>query len=246
MLRIRHLARVALAATTLIVVGSVAAIALTNATSVEAGAPARNAVTVARHEARFHLEVIDDDWLPRMLARARRRYATPPPAPAVPVPTSTPRPIAPPSPPAIPAPTPIGAFTAEQRYTLELHNQARAAAGIPPLVLDVRICDAATRNAQDMATRGYVAHVSPTGKQPWDWMREAGVTYTAAAQNIGNDGAGVANPSAAVKRLFDMMMAETPPNDGHRVNILNGTYKRIGVGTAASGSTLYWVVDFAN
>lgn len=187
-----------------------------------------------------------DDWISRLLAGVK--VPTPvvvamPTAAPIPQPPAPQPPTAPPT--AAPAPA-AGQFTAEQQYTLQLHNQARAAAGVPALVLDSAINTAATRNAQDMATQGYFAHVSPQGKQPWDWMREAGVVFHAAGQNIGMDPSGASSTNASIKRLFDMMMAETPPNDGHRVNILSATYHRLGVGTATSGGKLYWVCDFAD
>ena len=246
MLRFNAAARTALAA---IVFGFVATAALPPSDSAEAAATGDYlANATARQAPVAAFGFVDDAWIQRMLADARRRIptrqplptATPRPVVVAPAPTATPRPAA------TPAPTQTGAFTAEQQYTLDLHNQARAARGVAPLTLDAGINLAATRNAQDMATKNYFAHVSPTGKQPWDWMREAGVQFSAAAQNIGKDGAGATSPNTAIKRLFNMMLAETPPNDGHRVNILNGTYRRIGVGTATSGNTLYWVVDFAN
>ena len=100
---------------------------------------------------------------------------------------------------------------------------------------------AAQRHAQDMATRGYLAHVNPEGKSPFDRMRAAGVSFRAAGENIGAD------PAGSIKRLFDVMMAETPPNDGHRANILSHAYRRLGVGVARSASgQLHWVCNFAD
>jgi uncharacterized protein YkwD len=105
----------------------------------------------------------------------------------------------------------------------------------------------AQRKADDMAARGYFAHVGPGGKQPWDWLREAGAPFALAGENLGTQTGNTSPATPVIGRLFDMMMAETPPNDGHRVNILNGAYHRLGVGIARSGSgQLYWVCQFTD
>ncbi|MBI2375347.1 MAG: hypothetical protein HYV07_15235, partial [Deltaproteobacteria bacterium] len=39
---------------------------------------------------------------------------------------------------------------------------------VPPLTFDARLHEAARRHSEDMAARGYVAHVSPEGVMPSD------------------------------------------------------------------------------
>ena len=38
--------------------------------------------------------------------------------------------------------------------------------------------------AQDMATLGYFAHVSPDGKTPWYWIEKVGYDYQYAGENL--------------------------------------------------------------
>ena len=101
------------------------------------------------------------------------------------------------------------------------------------------------RSEEDMARQGYFSHTSPEGKTPWDWMSEAGVTYSCAAQNIGRGYVGTGSGEGMIEALFEMMIAETPPNDYHRQSILNPAYRSIGVGVARDGAgNLYWVCNF--
>lgn len=134
----------------------------------------------------------------------------------------------------------------DQQYTLALHNEARAANGAPPLVLDTKVSLSAQRKAEDMASRKYFAHVGPDGRKAWDWLRAAGASFTTAGENLGTQTGGIPPTAPAIKRLFDVMMAETPPNDGHRVNILNRAFRKLGVGVAVAGDKLYWVCHYTD
>jgi uncharacterized protein YkwD len=196
--------------------------------------------------------------------------ATPTAPPTAPAATATPKPINPPAPTATatpkpttqpmptataaPNPTSTPAQTTDiavlQQYSLDLHNAARAANGVAPLVLDAKLNTAAMGHAKDMATYNYFSHTGRDGSQPWDRMARAGATWSTAGENIGN-GSGYGTTLDGIKRMiqanFNAMMAETPPNDGHRKNILNSNFHKLGVGIAsdANGKT-YWVCDFTN
>ncbi|MBI2906230.1 MAG: CAP domain-containing protein [Chloroflexi bacterium] len=157
----------------------------------------------------------------------------------LPTPTATLPPTATP----VPTPPPTPAFRDDQLFSLGLHNKARLANGAPPLMLDAAVNAAAQGQANDMAARDYFSHDSPEGKTPWDWLRESGATYTYAGQNLGL-AEGAAN-TQAIQELFDMMVAETPPEDGHRRNILDTNFRKLGIGLSRSASgKLYWVVNF--
>ncbi|MHB1006449.1 MAG: CAP domain-containing protein [Chloroflexota bacterium] len=168
------------------------------------------------------------------------------PAPVTPRPTPT---TAPPSPP--PSPTRVvaalqPAVGSEITYSLDLLNRARVAAGLPALQLDVNISTAARGHAEEMAANDYLAHVNKQGQQPWDRMRAAGVQFGYAAENLGRAWADKGPAEPAIKQMHDMMMAETPPNDGHLVNILSPKARRVGIGVARVNGWVYWVCDFAD
>ncbi len=181
--------------------------------------------------------------------------ATAPPASPTPTPTATapaPTRAAPPArgeaarPTAPPPPPPAPAFSAEQAFSLDLLNRARAANGLPPLRLDAQIGLAAQRHAEEMARYGYLAHVNRQGQQPWDRLRAAGVRFSYAAENLGRAWAGDGPAQPAIQAMHDLMMAEKPPDDGHRVNVLSPRAKRVGIGLARADGWLYWVCDFAD
>lgn len=137
-------------------------------------------------------------------------------------------------------------YTPEQEHSLALHNQARASIGVRALTLDPGLTAAAQAHADDMAANNYYSHTSLDGRSPWDRMRDAGVSFGYAAENIGKGWIGGRDNLAVIESLFDQMMAETPPDDAHRQIILSPTYRRLGVGVAVRDGWLYWVCDFAD
>lgn len=108
----------------------------------------------------------------------------------------------------------------------DLMNQDRAAAGLPPLQIDMRLVRAARIKSQDMQDRGYFAHSSPNGTTPWDLMKAQGVTYRAAGENIAM---GFTNSDAAEQGFMN--------SPGHRANILNPNFTHIGIGIVGNHYT---------
>lgn len=80
---------------------------------------------------------------------------------------------------------------------------------------------AAQLKANDMANKGYFAHVSPTGVDPWYWFKQAGYKYVRAGENL------AVNFSDS-KDLHTAWMN----SPGHRANIVNANYSEIGIATA--------------
>lgn len=83
------------------------------------------------------------------------------------------------------------------------------------------LVQAAQLKANDMAAKGYFAHVSPTGVDPWYWFGQAGYKYVRAGENLG------VNFSDS-KDLHTAWMN----SPGHRANIVNANYSEIGIATA--------------
>src|SRR5262245_21770443 len=63
-------------------------------------------------------------------------------------------------------------------------NQARTAAGIPPVVLNDRLIEAAQRHSNDMALTGNLLHTGSDKSEFWQRMNDAGYTLTGGAENI--------------------------------------------------------------
>lgn len=126
--------------------------------------------------------------------------------------------------------SPLG--TVAERKVVALVNAARAEAGCQALRIDRRLRKAAYLHSRDMGRHHYFSHNSRDGGTPWDRIRAAGYTHPA-AENIA---AGQATPTS----VMDAWMH----SQGHRDNILNCSYKAIGVGLWKGGGTPVWTQDF--
>lgn len=125
-------------------------------------------------------------------------------------------------------------------WVLELVNQERRRAGLAPLTLNSQLTAAAQGHSQDMADHNFMAHNGSDGSSPFDRMKRAGYRFSFAGENVA---AGQSKPEDAI----DSWMNETPPNDGHRKNILSPNYREIGIGYAFREATQfkhYWTQDF--
>ncbi len=123
-------------------------------------------------------------------------------------------------------------------------NQARANAGVAPLSNETRIHSEALVHSEDMTCYG-MSHFVPPGTTPATRMAAAGVQFTWHGENIGWSGAGT--NWQKVMWLFNGMMAEQPPNDGHRQNILSPHFNRTGIGLYVENASgrLWLTEDFA-
>ena len=106
---------------------------------------------------------------------------------------------------------------------LDMVNKERAKAGLKPLKPDQELTLVARAQSQDMFRRGYFAHVNPDGKDPFDRMREAHVTFRAAGENL------------ALAQTLEIAHKNLMNSPGHRANILNPSYGRLGIGVIDGG-----------
>lgn len=117
-----------------------------------------------------------------------------------------------------------------------LTNQDRAKNGIQELVTDSTLARAAQLKAEDMAAKGYFAHVDPEGHEPWYWLDRVGYEYGYAGENL------------AVKFTDSEDVEEAWMNSPtHRANIVKAQYTRIGIGVAQGrykGEETTFVVQF--
>jgi uncharacterized protein YkwD len=131
-----------------------------------------------------------------------------------------------------------------EAQVLTLVNQKRAAGatcgGIayppaPPLTLDERLRCASRKHSKDMGVKNFFSHTGSNGSTPWQRIKNAGYTYTSAAENIA---AGYSTPSAVVTGWMN--------SSGHCKNIMKAGLKQIGVGyyEGTTGYKRYWTQDF--
>ncbi|MDQ2806602.1 MAG: CAP domain-containing protein [Chloroflexota bacterium] len=106
---------------------------------------------------------------------------------------------------------------------LSLVNAERSKAGLPTLAMDAPLRDLARSHAADLFRQGYFSHTGRDGRSPFDRMHDAGIRYSTAGENLA-----LAISTAAA---HDGLMH----SPGHRANILNPTFRRVGIG-ALDGS----------
>jgi uncharacterized YkwD family protein len=121
-----------------------------------------------------------------------------------------------------------------EQQVVDLVNKERAAAGLPALKVNTKLAAVAEKKAEDMRDKNYFSHTSPTYGSPFDMMKQFGITYTSAGENIAM---GQKTPEAVMNGWMN--------SEGHRANILNSSYTEIGVGyVTSSNGTTYWVQQF--
>ena len=124
--------------------------------------------------------------------------------------------------------TNIAAFEQE---VIRLVNEIRAENGLKALTYDWELARVARYKSQDMKDNRYFSHTSPVYGTPFQMMKNFGISYRSAGENIAR---GYATPQAVVNAWMN--------SSGHRANILNGGFTRIGVGYVADGN--YWTQMF--
>lgn len=136
--------------------------------------------------------------------------------------------------PSQPAPSTPATNSQFEQQVVQLVNQERAKAGLKPLIHDAQLSQVARAKSQDMINKGYFSHNSPTYGSPFDMMKQFGISYRTAGENIA---AGQRTPAQVVQAWMN--------SSGHRANILNSQFTHIGVGYATGGSYgHYWTQMF--
>lgn len=118
-----------------------------------------------------------------------------------------------------------------ENEVIRLVNEIRAKNGLNPLEGDWELSRVARYKSQDMKDNNYFSHNSPIYGSPFTMIKNFGISYKMAAENIAK---GQRTPQAVVNAWMN--------SSGHRANILNASYKKIGVGYVASGN--YWTQMF--
>jgi uncharacterized protein YkwD len=118
-------------------------------------------------------------------------------------------------------PTGDSELTAEdglEEELFELVNQERLQRGLNSLEYDTSLVPVARGHSQEMLQLGYFSHVSPNTGTLGDRLNDADVVYTSAGENL----AYAPNVSIAHRGLMQ--------SDGHRANILEPSWERVGIG----------------
>lgn len=130
-----------------------------------------------------------------------------------------------------------GGGTAESSYArqvLDLVNRERAAAGLSALSWSDKLAEAADIRAKEMVS--LCAHTRPNGTNCFTVLGECGISYRTAGENI-----------AWGQRTPEQVVTDWMNSPGHRANILNSKFGKLGVGyRKESNGYTYWTQLFTN
>ncbi len=118
-----------------------------------------------------------------------------------------------------------------EQEVVTLVNAERAKEGLPALKEEWELSRVAKYKSQDMHDKKYFDHTSPTYGTPFTMMKNFGITYKSAGENI-----------AMGQRSAEEVVKAWMNSAGHRANILNKNYTHIGVGYVKDGN--YWTQMF--
>lgn len=134
-------------------------------------------------------------------------------------------------------------YSTEELAFLRLINDYRQQNGLSKLLLSDMVSDAGEKHSRDMGKYRFFSHNTvqsdtyPAGSTPWYRMAQSGYSYsTGKAENIA---AGYSTAAGVFNGWKN--------SAGHNANMLNGTFKVIGIGLEyVSGSPYgwYWTTDF--
>lgn len=113
---------------------------------------------------------------------------------------------------------------------LSLINNEREKNGLQKLVVLPRLEEIAMLKAEDMVKKDYFDHISPTYKSPFEMMKNYGITYKTAGENIAGN--------STIEGAFNSWIS----SDTHKQNILSKSYNYIGIGISPSERYGYVIV----
>lgn len=115
---------------------------------------------------------------------------------------------------------------------IQMVNQERGKAGVSALTTTTNLSSAAATRAQEIV--GSFSHTRPSGAAFNTVLNESGISYSGAGENIAW---GQTTPQQVMESWMN--------SSGHKANILNGSFTKIGVGfyKDASGKC-YWTQEF--
>jgi len=106
---------------------------------------------------------------------------------------------------------------------LVLINRERTKRGLHELKADEEMSVVARAHSRDMFARGYFSHYTPEKKDPFDRMKEKHVRFLTAGENL------------SLARTLVMAHEGLMRSPGHRANILQPAFGRVGIGILDGG-----------
>lgn len=114
------------------------------------------------------------------------------------------------------------------KSTVCLLNNQRRRRGMRPLRRNRRLSSAARRHSHDMVSRHYFSHVSQAGRDVVDRLTNTGYLGGGGSWTVGENLAWGAGSRSTPREIVQAWMH----SPGHRANILNRSFREIGIGVA--------------
>lgn len=119
-------------------------------------------------------------------------------------------------------------------------NQYRKKAGQKDLVLDTTLTRAACYRSLEMAKTNNLSHTRPDGTRCFTILSDYKVSYMATGENIAYTSKGYGVNAKVVSQMWYN-------STGHRANMLNSRFKKIGIGIAvADNGDIYYTQLFTD
>lgn len=128
--------------------------------------------------------------------------------------------------------TPAPTSPTESGQVIDLVNAERAKAGCGPVTENALLTRAAQGHSDDMAARDFFDHTNPDGDGPGERVTATGYRWSTYGENI-----------AMGQRTPAEVMDSWMNSPGHRANILNCSFREIGIGLHSAGGP-YWTQVF--
>ena len=110
-----------------------------------------------------------------------------------------------------------------EKEMLQLVNAERRLLGIQELVFDEELTQVAREHSRDMWERRYFAHENPDGENAVHRMLEDEIDFARAGENL------------ALTRTVERAHTGLMNSPGHRKNILDPQFRRVGIGVIDGG-----------
>lgn len=110
-----------------------------------------------------------------------------------------------------------------EKEMLEMINSEREKHGLVLLTVDTQLTELARNHSRDMFARSYFSHISPEGLSPFDRARKAHILYLTMGENL------------ALTQTLLIAHEGLMNSPGHRANILNGSFGKVGIGILDGG-----------
>lgn len=120
--------------------------------------------------------------------------------------------------------------TAYEQLMLELVNAERAKVGAQPLAFNTYLNSSADSHSSWMIATDSFSHTGVNGSTPTERMTSAGYTFADAWSSAENIAWASTRAPSGLQDEVELLHANLMNSPGHKANILNGSFREIGVG----------------